>query len=213
MSISNNMLIRLSIVTFILILPITILSSCGRKIDPSIQEANSLDSCALVSNFFRYNLSMNYLNSFEKLEGGLLITNEYDEPVKLSTVYPTEGFCLVFYFSETMFSSCFQQQLDILKEFEDSLSKNSLVLLSSFTNLRKAKVIRSSHELKFRIYNTQFLSLGVKDLNQERPFYLLINSQGQIVQACFPDLKFPALSYEFLTTSINRFNLKSGRDN
>lgn len=164
-----------------------------------------LDSCSGFNQILRYNLSMNFILATQSLNRDIIIKNEGDEVVNMSDIFPTIGYRLIFFFSESMCSSCFSQQLDLLNSWENKIPDKFVVLLSSFTSLRKSKVLKIKSNVKYPLYNLGLKSLGLKEIDESKPLYILINSQGQIVSCYFPDYQFPESSNEFLNTIFTRF--------
>ncbi|MDR1368622.1 MAG: hypothetical protein LBJ72_00655 [Dysgonamonadaceae bacterium] len=124
--------------------------------------------------------NMSFLKPFElqsegyELSPKLKIMEETGKEVVFLDLLGEYESVLIYRFSETHCDLCIEQHLSILKTLEGKISQGRLVLLCSYTNEKKMKIIRQTHNLNFKIYNIKD-DVGIPLEQTSNPYFFILD--------------------------------------
>jgi hypothetical protein len=139
------------------------------------QTRNADDSYAkvLVDN-------MSFLRPFELqseryiLSPETVIRDEDGQLLSFNDIFGDDEFVLVFRFSEMHCDICINQHFMMFNELSTKINLNKLVLLSSYSNTKKIKILKHAHKLDFRIFNIMNdISIPMEKINN--PYFFVVN--------------------------------------
>jgi len=124
--------------------------------------------------------NMSLLKPFElqsegyELKPDIKVFDEAGMQVSLHNILGDNSSILVYRFSEMHCDICIEQHLSILKNLDTKINSEKLVLLGSYANLKKIKIVRQTHKFNFRIYNTMD-DLGIPLEQVNNPYFFILD--------------------------------------
>jgi hypothetical protein len=124
--------------------------------------------------------NISFLRPFEIQSEGYTLSPETvirDEDGQLLTfndIFEDNEYVLVYRFSEMHCDMCINQHLMMLKKLSSEISLNKLVLLGSYSNTKKIKILKHTHKFDFRIFNiTDDMDIPLEKVNN--PYFFVVN--------------------------------------
>jgi hypothetical protein len=124
--------------------------------------------------------NMSFLRPFElqsegyTLSSETIIRDEDDQLLTFNDIFDNDEFVLVYRFSEMHCDICIVQHLMMFKELSSKINLKKLVLLSSYTNTKKVKILKHTHQFDFRIFNIMG-DIGIPLEKVNNPYFFVLN--------------------------------------
>jgi peroxiredoxin len=139
------------------------------------QKTNVDDSFAqvLVDN-------MSFLRPFElqseeyTLSSEIMIKDEDGQSLSFNDIFENDEYVLVYRFSEMHCDICINQHFMMFEKLASQINLNKLVLLSSYSNTKKVKILKHTHKLDFRIFNVMD-DIGIPLEKVNNPYFFVVN--------------------------------------
>lgn len=131
-----------------------------------------------------------------KLNGETIIYDSKNNAHKLTDVITDN--VLILRYSETHCSSCIEQQIDILKKCNDSLSISNVILLGTHQDFIQMRRYLKHFQIPYQTYLiTEELSAKIKDIGA--PYYFILNEKYLRINNTFVPLKeFSTATFKYL---------------
>jgi peroxiredoxin len=124
--------------------------------------------------------NMSFLRPFElqseeyTLSPETVIRDEDGQLLSFNDIFGNDEYVLVFRFSEMHCDICINQHFMMFKELSSKINLNKLVLLSSYSNTKKIKILKHTHKLDFRIFNIMD-DIGIPMEKVNNPYFFVVN--------------------------------------
>jgi hypothetical protein len=124
--------------------------------------------------------NMSFLRPFElqsegyTLSSEAIIRDENDRLLTFNDIFGNDESVLVYRFSEMHCDICIVQHFMMFKELSSKINLKKLVLLSSYTNTKKVKILKHTHQLDFRIFNIMD-DIGIPLEKVNNPYFFVLN--------------------------------------
>lgn len=111
---------------------------------------------------------------------------------------------LIFRYTELGCSPCIDEQLEILNKFQQE-SKQSIVILSYYRNIRNLGMLMRSHKLTIPVYNFQLNLLPFQIDSLNIPYFFVLNQNHTCSHFFIPEKNYSELTESYLQSLINPF--------
>jgi hypothetical protein len=103
-----------------------------------------------------------------------IICNEDGQLFTFNDIFENDEFVLVYRFSEMHCDICITQHFMIFEELSSKINLNKLVLLSSYSNTKKIKILKHTYKFDFRIFNVMD-DIGIPLEKVNNPYFFVLN--------------------------------------
>lgn len=104
---------------------------------------------------------------------------------------------LVFRFSSSHCSACIEQSLAIVKSVLKEQDKTKIILLCSYDNLKKVKVLKQSNFIDYPVYNiNETLKFPIEETSN--PYFFIIDSDLTCKSFCAVVKEYPKFTTNYL---------------
>ena len=172
---------------------------------------DSSDSNEDLVKRYKNELNSMIIHSYDEI----VIENDYisDSVFVVNTKFDTLNFKdllgdkpkVFFHYSDKECSACLQVQFELLKQFQDSLGSENVIILANVSSLRQPSVVFRQFKLRFPIY--QIINHGLLTMTQveiRNPYYFISSKDNIIKNVHIPDKGFPELTMHYFRTIIYR---------
>ena len=112
---------------------------------------------------------------------------------------------LVYRFSETHCNDCIEEQFMTLKNIDYRKPEN-VILLSSFSSIKKIRILKDTYELKYDLYNLRGINIPSDSLS--KPYFFVIDPDLTCHSFFVPISELPLLTRQYLSTVKQKINTK-----
>ena len=145
----------------------------------SVQQASKIEKIEQESLFKTILIeNLNFTRQFEiqsegtSLEENILIKDNLNKTVSIKEILHDKKEVLIFRFTEDHCDACILQQLNLLKDRSEKSDR--LILLASYSNIRKVRALINTYNLQCPVYNLEEkLKIPIENLGL--PYFFLVD--------------------------------------